>query len=238
MIQCCLNGRRTPAERPSIPLTPEDLAREGKAAVAAGARALHVHPRGPDGAETLEPAPVAAAIRALRGACPGVEISVTTGFWITGDDARRRGLIAAWTELPDVASVNITEPGANELCAMLADRGVAVEVGIASVADTRTLIQTGAAARCARVLIEVEGDVGDSLVEIAAIDALLDHEGIALPHLDHGYGRTTWAILDRAFRLGHDLRIGFEDTLTLPNGRPAKTNAELVTTFLARQKGG
>ena len=37
MIQACLNGRRTRAEHPAIPQTPEELAREGKAAVAAAA---------------------------------------------------------------------------------------------------------------------------------------------------------------------------------------------------------
>jgi uncharacterized protein (DUF849 family) len=236
VIQACLNGRRTRAEHPNIPLTPDELTLEARAAVSAGARGLHVHPRGADGAETHDAAAVGATVRALRAACPGIETSVTTGFWITGDVERRRALIAAWSELPDAASVNIGEPGAAELCAMLAGRGVAVEIGIASVAETHALIQSGAAAHGARVLIEVEGDANDALVEIAAIDTLLDHAGITLPRLDHGYGRATWAILDRAFRLGHDLRIGFEDTLTLPNGRPAKSNGELVATFLARQE--
>src|SRR5262249_3603897 len=137
----------------------------------------------------------------------------------------------------DAASVNISEPEAAELCAMLAERGIGVEVGVASVGDTLTLIQSGAAAHAERVLIEVEGDAGDALVEITAIDALLDHAGITLPRLAHGYGGTTWAILDRAFRLGHDVRIGFEDTLALPNGRPARSNGELVAALMARQAG-
>ncbi len=233
MIQSCLNGRRTRDEHPSVPITPDQLAREGRSAVAAGARSLHVHPRGPDGAETLEAEAVAAALVALRQACPGVEISVTTGFWITGDAARRRSLIAAWAELPDSASVNLGEPGAAELCAMLADRGIGVEAGVASAADARALIQTGVAGQCTRLLIEVEGEAAEALLEIAAIDALLDHDGVALPRLDHGYGRTTWAILERAHRLGHDLRIGLEDTLVLPSGRAAKDNAELVAACLA-----
>jgi len=234
MIQACLNGRRTRDEHPNIPLTPAELAQAAQDAVQAGARALHVHPRDASGLETLEPEPVAAAIRALREACPGIELGVTTGFWITGDVARRLERIAAWSELPDTASVNLGEPGAAELCAVLADRGIGVELGIASVADAKILIHSGAATRGTRVLIEVEGDVGDAMVELAAIDTLLEDAGIALPHLDHGYGRATWAILDRAFRLGHDLRIGLEDTLTLPNGRPARSNAELVATCLAR----
>jgi uncharacterized protein (DUF849 family) len=238
MIQACLNGRRTRNEHPNIPLTPEQLAREGASATMAGAQSLHVHPRAPDGAETFEPRAHAAAIGALRQACPGIEISVTTGFWVTGDAKKRLDAIHAWTELPDTASVNISEPGAADLCRVLTDLGIRVEVGIAGVDDARTLIKSGVAPLCTRVLIEIEGEPSGAIVEISAIDAQLEGAGIDLPKLEHGYGRATWAILDRAFRLGHDVRIGFEDTLVFADGQPAKTNGELVEACLQRLESG
>lgn len=234
MIQACLNGRRTRAEHPRIPLTPEELAREGKASVEAGAGALHVHPRGPDGFETMDAAHRAATLVALREACPGIEISFTTGLWITNDVKRRLELVASWTELPDVASVNIAEPGAVELIAALVGRRIAVEVGIASVGDAKALVKSGVASRCKRVLTEVEGSDTGTMVELAAIDTVLDAAGIEIPRLEHGYGRGTYAIIDRAVRLGRDYRIGFEDTMILPDGRPAKSNAELILACRAR----
>lgn len=238
MIQACLNGRRTRSEHAGIPLTPEDLAREGRAAVEAGATLLHVHPRGADGKETLEPEARAATLRAMRAACPGVEISVTTGLWITGDAARRLAAIARWTEWPEVASVNISEAGAVELIDLLVGHGVGIELGVASVADVRKAVELGVMGRCKRVLAEVEGEATEALVEIAAIEEVLIVNGIPLPRLDHGYSRATYVVIDRAVRMGHDYRIGLEDTLILPDGRPARSNAELVTACRTRTATG
>ena len=66
-----------------------------------------------------------------------------------------------------------------------------------------------------------------------AIDAALDAAGIAAPRVHHGFGLATWDVLRRAKALGHGWRVGFEDTLVLPDGRPAASNAELVSAALA-----
>lgn len=228
LIQACLNGRRTHDEHPAAPVTPEELAREGRAAVQAGAGSLHIHPRGPDGRETLDAGPRADALAALRAACPGVEISVTTGHWIEGDSGRRLAKVAGWTTLPDLASVNVKEPGAFELWHLLQGLGVRIEAGIANVADTRALLASGVAQTAARVLIEVEGDAAAALREAEAIDGLLDRAELALPRLHHGYHAATWAVVERALRLGHDVRVGLEDVMVMPDGRKAGGNGELV----------
>src|SRR5438874_48978 len=112
LIQAALNGRRSRDEHPAVPITPTELAAAARTAVAAGALSIHMHPRDAGGRETLDAEPRAAAVRAVRDACPGIEISVTTGFWIEGDVARRLAKIAGWDVLPDLASVNVKEPGA------------------------------------------------------------------------------------------------------------------------------
>jgi uncharacterized protein (DUF849 family) len=66
-----------------------------------------------------------------------------------------------------------------------------------------------------------------------ATDAALDAAGIASPRVHHGFGLATWDVLRRAKALGHGWRVGFEDTLVLPDGRPAASNAELVSAALA-----
>jgi len=38
----------------------------------------------------------------------------------------------------------------------------------------------------------------------------------------------TWPVLRAALRLGRDIRVGLEDTVVLPDGRPASGNRELV----------
>ena len=67
VLQACLNGDR----ETGVPRTPEELAAAARACVAAGAVSLHAHPRDRDGHETLDPAHIAAAVRALRAAAPG-----------------------------------------------------------------------------------------------------------------------------------------------------------------------
>ena len=54
LVKCCQNGARSRAEHPAVPLTAEELARDAAACVAAGAGALHFHPRDGDGKQTLE----------------------------------------------------------------------------------------------------------------------------------------------------------------------------------------
>jgi uncharacterized protein (DUF849 family) len=230
VLQVCLNGARAPGEHPALPLTPAQLAADARACVDAGARSLHMHPRDATGAESLDAADVAAALRAVRAAVPGVEISLSTGLWIAGGDVERRhALVAGWTERPDLVSLNLSEPGWEPLAALLAERAIGVEAGLATTTDAVAL--AGGSLRPFRVLVEIddEGLGGEPAVAAAAaIDSVLDGAGIDRPRLHHGYGPATWAVLAAAVPLGHDIRIGLEDVLELPGGEIAPGNAALV----------
>jgi uncharacterized protein (DUF849 family) len=103
-VQAALNGNR---EHPAVPRTPDELARDARALVAAGARSVHVHPYDDHGRETLEATSCAAAARAIRAACPGVPISLTTSAAVEPNPEQRKALTAAWTELPDLVTANM-----------------------------------------------------------------------------------------------------------------------------------
>jgi len=222
LLQACLNGNRPRSDHPAIPITAAELAEDAGRALAAGARELHVHPRGPDDNDTVEPGPVADAVRAIRAACPGTPLGLTTGLWTTGGDADRRlAYVAAWEELPDYASANAAEPGFVELCELLTGRGVGIEVGVWALDGARTLIEAGI--RPLRVLVETN-DVGAA----AEIDAALLAGGVTAPQLHHGANHETWAVLDAGLARGRDIRVGLEDTTTLPDGSTARDNAQLV----------
>ncbi len=235
LIKACLNGSRTLGEHPALPLTPTQLADAAHDAVAAGAGALHIHPRRADGSQSLAPEDVAAAITAVRMACPGVPVGGTTAAWIEPDPARRLALVQAWTIRPDFVSVNFSEDGTEQLCAALLQNGIGVEPGLSAADDARLLLATGLAGRCVRLLIEPDdSETAAALATVRAIEALLDAAGIQTPRLLHGFEMTTWPLLDQALRCGYDTRIGLEDTLILPNGSPARDNAQLVATALTR----
>jgi uncharacterized protein (DUF849 family) len=53
-----------------LPVSTETLVTDGWAVVKAGAAELHLHVRGPDGAESLAPEHVDATITALRAGLP------------------------------------------------------------------------------------------------------------------------------------------------------------------------
>ena len=236
-LQACLNGTRSPGDHDRLPLTPEELARDAAEVAEAGAVAVHVHPRGPDGLESLEPADCGAAVAALREAAPKLEISLSTGLWITGGDVERRlECIRGWRELPDCVSLNVDRGrlgGPGGACCTSA--GSRSRSGCGRRSTPGQLAAAGLARRCRRALIEPQETAPAMAVATAgAIDGELAREHIGLPQLHHGIDFTTWAVLDDAVPRGHGIRIGFEDTYALPDARRAGSNAELVAAAAER----
>jgi uncharacterized protein (DUF849 family) len=232
LIKACLNGGTSRSQHPSVPQTPGELAAEAVAAVRAGAGAVHLHPRDSSGAETLDPEAVLAAVAAVRAAVPAAPVGVTTGLWaVGGDPGRRMAQVSRWTgdAAPDFASVNLSEPGADELAEMLGELGIAVEAGVWSAADADRLAASDFGDRVLRILIEPHDEAPETAVAVAAdVEAALDRHGFTAPRLHHGYGAGTWPVLRAAVLLGRDIRVGLEDTTILANGRPASGNGELV----------
>ena len=69
-VKACLNGARTRAEHARVPLTAMEIAADAVAVRAAGAFAVHVHPRGRNGAPTMDAKACDAAVAAIRAAVP------------------------------------------------------------------------------------------------------------------------------------------------------------------------
>ena len=113
LLQAALNGPWTKADHQAVPISAQELARDAAACVAAGARAIHLHPRDPDGIERLDAEVVDRVAATVRDAC-GVPVGVSTGAWIEPDVRRRTDLVRAWIS-PNYASVNVSEDGANEV---------------------------------------------------------------------------------------------------------------------------
>jgi uncharacterized protein (DUF849 family) len=196
--------------------------------VDAGAEILHLHPY-EAGIETLAAEPCAAALRAVRAACPGTPLSLSTSQDIEGDPSRRLAQIAAWTDLPELVTANQGEPGIVELCEHLLGRGVGIEAGLLALEDAGAFAAAGIAERCTRVLLEpLDADPAAAVAHAAAMEDVLAAAGIELPQVHHGDGVATWAVMKRALARGHGIRAGIEDTVVLPDGRLAAGNGELV----------
>ena len=226
-LQACVNGARLPREHPALPVSAAELARDVVAVVAAGADSVHLHVKDAAGADTLDAAALAEVLAAVRAAAPGVPVGVTTGAWAAPDPARRSAEIRAWSVLPDAASVNWHEEGAEQVAAALLDLGVAVEAGLWHAEAVAAWTASDLRDRCARVLLELpDGPDDDDARRLA--DDLLARVGPDVRVQLHGEGSSAWPALGRAAELGLDTRIGLEDVLTLPDGSPAPDNAALV----------
>jgi uncharacterized protein (DUF849 family) len=226
LLEVALNGSR---DHPSAPRTPAELARSARAAVAEGARVLHLHAFDERGRETLEGRSCQAAIEAVRTACPGIPVSLTTSAAITAGPQRRLELVRGWLALPDLVTANQGEPGIVELCEHLIARHVGIEAGLLAIGDAEAFARSGLATRCVRVLIEpLDAEPEAAGAHAAAIEDVLAHAGIALEQVHHGDGIASWAVNRRALTRGHGIRTGLEDTPLLPDGAEASDNAALV----------
>jgi uncharacterized protein (DUF849 family) len=225
-VKAAINGARTPDEHPGLPVSPQQLAAAAVDAVEAGALAVHLHPKTPDGKDCLLPDTVAAAVTAVRAVLPDIPLGVTTGYWALPDVAERSAAIQAWDVLPDFTSLNWHEPGSPELAELLLSKGLGVEVGIFHAEAAASWAQSDIAQRCMRVMLELGVDADTALA-----DDLLDQvraAGSPAPILLHGLDASCWPLLEHAGVRGVQTRIGMEDTLTLPDGTTAAGNAELV----------
>lgn len=230
LLKGCLNGARRPAEHPALPVTPAALAADAARVVAVGVGALHAHPKDRAGADTLVGDEVAAVLKAVRAAAPTVAVGITTGAWTIEDPAERVKAIRAWTVLPDFASVNWHEPGAEDVAEVLLERGVGVEAGLWHAQAAREWATSAYRNRCCRVLIELAAglDAADTKTEADRLLAIVRSVGHTTLVLVHGEDTSCWPALQYAGHRRLQARIGLEDVLRLPDGSPAPDNAALV----------
>ncbi|WKV74870.1 3-keto-5-aminohexanoate cleavage protein [Streptomyces sp. PCS3-D2] len=233
-----LNGSRCAGDGPAVPMSPQDLTESAVRAVAAGAGEVLVHPRTPCGRESLSPRVVGPVLEALRGAGVGVPLAVPAGIAAEADPAERLARVGAWTVLPDRAVVHFADPGAAGLAEALLARGV----GVDAVAPLGLRAGPEPLERLRAWLARSPGGRGGGVRVVAEITS--GHQdgpatGPALPAGLRGlppetlllFGRdgASWPALRLAARCGTAARTGVGDVLHLPDGRPARSNAELVS---------
>jgi uncharacterized protein (DUF849 family) len=235
LLKACLNGARLPAEHPALPAAPEALARDVALVAAAGVGAVHFHPKNVAGVDTLEADDLAAALVAARSVRPAVPLGVTTGAWAVADPEDRATLVRGWAVLPDFASVNWHESGAETLTTALLERGVGVEAGLWHEQAVTAWLASPHRGDCFRVLLELPDGL-DATETRRYADTLLalvgNNVGDRSQVLLHGEGSSCWPALRYASERGLAMRIGLEDTLEMPDGSLAPDNLALVRAAL------
>jgi len=236
IVQACINGARRSDFHPKLPLTARAMASDAAACVAVGAAELHIHPRDADGRESLTA--VGDTVLAVRRACPGTLIGVSTGAWIENDEDRTRAAIAAWRELPDYASVNLSEADAPAVMGLLRRRGVGIEAGLASIADAERFVGLADHDQVLRILIEIEEQELSIARKVAdGIASVLERASVRRPILLHGMDATVWPFVTLAHQARWSTRVGLEDGRQLPDGTTATDNAAIVAAAFSIFRG-
>ena len=88
ILTCALTGVLTNPKQHPVPVTPAQMAAEARDAFNAGASIMHVHIRNQDEGmgqmPSWDPDVAESVVNAIREACPGVIINLTTG--VVGKD--------------------------------------------------------------------------------------------------------------------------------------------------------
>lgn len=255
ILTCALTGVLTDPVQHHVPVTPEQMADEARRAFEAGASIMHCHFRdqrpGLGRLPTWDPAVAKATCDAIRAACPGVIINMSTG--VVGDDLS--GPVACLASVkPEMAALNagslnylkLRRGGQWAWPPMLFDNPVGkIERFLAAMAEHDVIpececFDTGIVRSVAMFAekgmlpepahVSLVMGVASGMPAKASWLPLLVEE---LPPKAEWQaiviGRDeVWAVHRRTAELGGMLRTGLEDTFYLPDGKKAHSNGQLV----------
>ncbi|HCX81818.1 MAG: hypothetical protein A3E00_05585 [Curvibacter sp. RIFCSPHIGHO2_12_FULL_63_18] len=263
ILTCALTGVLTNPKQHPVPVTPAQMAAEARDAFNAGASIMHIHMRsqeeGMGHMPSWDPDVAESIVNAIREACPGVIINLTTG--VVGKDIS--GPLACIRRVkPEIAACNagslnylkLKEDGSWAWPPMVFDNPVAkvqqfldvmeeagthpefecFDVGI--VRSVTMYLKNG-------MLKPAMGRAEYNLVMGVASGMPCDADLLALlPKYmakDSVWqttliGRTEiWPVHQKTADLGGMLRTGLEDTFYLPQGERAAGNGALITELAA-----
>jgi uncharacterized protein (DUF849 family) len=230
MLKAAINGVRKKSDHPNIPVTDIEILNEIKSSLKAGADAIHFHIRNRKGNESLFTEDLNRVFSLLRKELPDAKLGISSGEWILPDSQKRIEVIKNWEMLPDFVSVNFDEEGAEEIAGILIKKGIGVEAGISFPIEAEKFVKSKIAEKCLRILIEPqEQEISEAEKNINEIESILDKSNISMPRLLHGFEKIVWDLIKLSREKGYSTRVGLEDTLTLPDGKIANSNAELIS---------
>ena len=225
-IQIAINGNRNDH---IVPKTTESIVESAILSIEQGAKSIHFHPRDDQGNETLKGKFVDNQIGELRTKLKNIPIGISTGEWIEPNLDKRLEQISSWKNIPDFVSINYDENGFEKVTELISKIGMKIEIGLSSLESAENFTKSNVKGNFLRVLIEPQEQILELAIDtVNIIENQINNCNIKLPFLLHGFDKTCWELLKLACDRNYETRIGFEDTLTLQNGKKAKSNMELI----------
>jgi 3-dehydrocarnitine:acetyl-CoA trimethylamine transferase len=259
IVTCAVTGSGdTTRINPAVPVTPEEIAREGLAAAEAGAAVLHIHVRDPHTSKpSMDPALYAEVVERIRARNREVVVNLTTGAgarFVPGapDPAqpgpgttlanpgdRVRHIEALRPDLCslDVGSLNFgasvfvnTPSHLSAMAARIRAAGVKPELEVFDTGHIRQALQMLADGELGRPPL-FQLCLGIRWGAAATPETLLFMRDLLPPDAvwsAFGISRDQFPMVAQAVLAGGHVRVGLEDNLYLDRGALAPGNAALV----------
>lgn len=259
IITCALTGVLTNPEQHPVPVTPEQMAAEARRAFNAGATIMHVHYRqqepGKGHLPTWDPVICNEINEAIRAACPGVVINMTTG--VIGSEY---GYVLDYLRAckPEMAACNagtlnylktrkdgswawppmvFDNPASKvkDFIDVMKEAGIIPEFECFDIGIVRSVglyIENGMTDHADYNF--VMGVASGMPADPDLLPLLIKYKKDGMPWQATVIGREdVWAVHKRAAELGGNLRTGLEDCFYLPDGAKASSNGEMIEALAA-----
>jgi uncharacterized protein (DUF849 family) len=241
IITVAPNGaRKTRADHPALPITPDELAEEAAQCLAAGAAMIHLHVRDENARHTLDVGRYREAIAAIRSRV-GNELIIQVTSEAVGIYSAQQQMAMVRQLRPEAVSLAIRElcpeGGDEELAAgffaWLHSESIAPQYILYSVEDVakfNALRERGVIPGARPSVLYVLGRYGsEGTASIEQLQLMIAAAKEDVTWSVCAFGSAEASCMDSAVLLGGHCRVGFENNLRLASGDTAPTNAALVS---------
>ena len=230
----------TKEQNPAVPYTVEEIVREAKSAVDAGAAIVHLHVREDDGTPTQRKARFKECMDAIYKVCPDVIIIPSTGGAV-GMSAEER--LQPTELMPEMATLDCgtcnfgddvfenTMPMMRAFGKRMMENNIKPEYECFEMGHLDTVLNMARKGQVPGAPMQfnfVLGVPGCTPATVQNLAWLVNAIPAGSTWTATGIGRNAFTLAAAAIVMGGNVRVGFEDNLNLERGVLAKSNGELV----------
>ena len=239
------NGaRRGQDDHPKLPTTTEDIIATGIACQSAGANGLHLHVRDDAGQHSLDSGRYLETLQALTEAAPNLEVQITTEAVGIYDVHAQLNCLKevkpGWASI-SIREINRAPDMADAVYGLCADQKTRVQHILYNQEDAELLNywQTKGVVRSDQVdrLFVLGRYTPGQVSKTDDLDVFMHNHTSSSSWMVCAFGPYEHACLIHAAKLGGDIRVGFENSLTDTSGVVWADNAASVAALIERIKG-
>ena len=232
----------TKEQNPAVPYTVEEIVREAKSAVDAGAAIVHLHVRHDDGTPTQSRDRFQECEEAILKECPNVILIPSTGGAV-GMTPDERLQSTDTTPLPEMATLDCgtcnfgdeifdnTMPTMRAFGKRMMERGIKPEYECFEMGHLDTILNMAKKGQAPGAPMQFNFVLGVPGCTPATVDNLcwlVKNIPAGSTWTSTGIGRHAFTLAAPTIVMGGNVRVGFEDNFYLERGVLAKSNGELV----------